>query len=443
VNSRNENDFPKNYAVMPVTGPVDAVVAVPGSKSLTNRALVAAALADGTSLLTNVLSADDTRRMVGALRSLGIRITWDGAANRAEVTGCGGLIPVGEARLLCGNAGTVMRFLAAMAALGEGRYELDGDPRMRERPIGELVQALRELGAGVEFVDQEGFPPLIVHARGLSGGTVSLARTPSSQFISAILLSSPYARSDVMMDLPQDSPSRPFLRMTTAVMEAFGVGVVAQYGEDIRFIVPAPQRYQAVNLAIEPDATNATYFWAAAAVAGGRVTVEGLGTDSVQGDVRFVDVLELMGCRVIREPRSITVEGPPTGKRLRAVDVDLKDMPDTAPTLAVTALFAAGRTSIRNVGHLRIKETDRLAALRSELTRLGAAVEERTDGLTIHPPDQLRPATIETYDDHRMAMSFALAGLKCPGVVIHDPGCCGKTFPGFFARFEGLARSGA
>lgn len=419
----------------PATGPLAATVSLPGSKSLTNRALVAAALADGTSVLSGVLDADDTRLMVEALRALGVASTWDTAAGRMEVSGCGGHLPASEARLLCGNAGTVMRFCAALCALGEGRFELTGDARMQERPIGELVDALRAFGAGIEYLRLEGYPPLVVHARGLSGGTISLGRPISSQFASAIMLASPCARSDVMIEMDAATPSRPYLRMTAAVMERFGTSLLTQFRDDIRIIIPAPQRYEATNDRIEPDASNATYFWAASAIAGGRVTVEGLGADSVQEDVRFVDVLERMGCRIDRQAGATTVHAPADGK-LSGVEVDLNDMPDAVPTLAVVALFADGPTTIRNVANLRVKETDRLAALTNELTKLGAGVDERPDGLTIHPPDVLKPATLDTYHDHRMAMGFALAGLRQPGVRIRDPECCRKSFPDFFARFE-------
>jgi 3-phosphoshikimate 1-carboxyvinyltransferase len=270
----------------------------------------------------------------------------------------------------------------------------------------------------------------------------------SSQLISALLLAAPYATGDVLIEAAGPVPSVPYLKLTTAVMERFGVAVIEQYGQhDTRFIVEAPQRYTGLTLPIEPDASNATYFLSAPAVAGGRVTVEGLGTDSIQGDARFVDVLERMGCRVEREPSRLTVSAPTGEQRLRGVDVDLNDMPDTVQTLAVVALFAEGPTAIRRVANLRIKETDRLAALRSELTKLGGRVEERADGLTVHPPvepaaNRPRPAVIDTYNDHRMAMSFTLAGLKSGGVVINDPQCCAKTFPDFFERWERMVDSG-
>ena len=426
----------QRYTRDPVTDALDAVVDLPGSKSITNRALVTAALADGDSLLTNILLADDTRLMIDALGKLGVAITLDKAGPHAEITGCGGQIPTSEAELFCGNAGTVMRFLAAVVAVGFGEFALDGVARMRQRPIGDLMEVLQVLGTQVEYTDREGYPPVVIHARHLHGGQVAFGAPESSQFVSALLLAGPYASGDILIEVGA-ALSVPYLKMTTSVMEAFGVSVIEQYDASrAKFVVPAPQRYTGRTFAVEPDASNATYFLAAAAVAGGRVMVRNLGTKSVQGDARFVDVLERMGCAVKREDHCLTVVR--SGQVLRGIDVDLSDMPDTAQTLAVVALFAEGPTTIRNVANLRVKETDRLAALAKELTKLGARVEERRDGLTITPPERLKPAIIDTYDDHRMAMSFALAGLKSPGVEIDNPCCCGKTFPDFFDRWDRL-----
>lgn len=456
-------------------GPLDAVVHVPGSKSLTNRALLLAALADGAGVLDNILLAEDSSLMVAALRALGIAIAVDETGPRAEVTGCRGVLPVGEADLFCGNSGTTMRFLAALCALGRGSFTLDGLPRMRQRPIGALGSVLQSLGCGVEYPELEGFPPIRLHAEGLRGGHVDFDSPESSQMVSAVLMAAPYAARDVFVEVKGELPSYPFVEMTLRLMERFGVvtlrsdtaasrlspedagdkedaaqapwcsevpgGLEPAAWNNIRFIIEAPQRYRAVNLSIEPDATNAMYFLAAAGVCGGRVTVEGLGRTSVQGDVAFIDVLEELGCRAIRGAEQLTIEGPRPGERLLGVDVNLADMPDTAQTLAVIALFADGPTRLRGLGTLRVKETDRLAALSQELTKLGARVEEGADELTIHPPSQLRPAEIDTYDDHRMAMSFALAGLRVPGVAIRDPQCCGKTFPGYFDRLEAMVAS--
>jgi 3-phosphoshikimate 1-carboxyvinyltransferase len=427
------------YRCQPVAGPLDFVTEIPGSKSITNRALVQAALADGHSLLTNALLAEDTKLMIEALRRLGIAITVDESAPTVEITGCRGQFPVTEASLFCGNAGTVMRFLTACAATGYGTFTLDGIARMRERPIGDLIDVLRALGAHAEYHGRDGYPPLTIHARHLRGGHVAIDAPASSQFVSALLLAAPYASSDVLIDVIGPIPSVPYLKITLGVMDAFGVPVIEQYDkESAKFIIPAPQRYTGRRYAIEPDASNAAYFFAAAAVAGGRVTVKNLGADSLQGDARFIDVLEKMGCSIERGRASLRVTGPKEAAALRGIDIDLNDMPDTAQTLAVIALFTDGPTTIRNVANLRIKETDRLAALAQELRKLGAEVEEQEEGLTIVPPRQPRGALIETFGDHRMAMSFAVAGLRIPGVEINDPGCCGKTFPDFFARWDRL-----
>ncbi len=436
-----------SYRFESVCGPLDAVVTVPGSKSITNRALVLAALADGVSVLRNVLLAEDTWLMIEALRELGIPVTVDEAECIAEVTGCGGNIPADGAELFCGNSGTTIRFCTALAALSRGgQYRLDGIARMRRRPIGALTDALQSLGAGIEYEDEVGFPPLTVHACGLRGGHVAFSSPASSQFVSGLLMTAPYALSDVLIEVSGDAPSAPFLGMTVRMMEQFDVPILADgidgsmKKQPIRFVVEAPQRYRATVYEVEPDATNAMYFLSAPAVVGGRVTVPGIGTKSLQGDVRFVEILEQMGCEVAKEADRLTVSRK-AETSLHAVDVDLGAMPDVAPTLAVLALFADGVTTIRNVPNLRIKETDRLAALRTELTKLGAKVEELPDALRISPPNRLTPASIETYNDHRMAMSFALAGLRCPGLVINDMECSAKTFPDFFARFNEMARS--
>jgi 3-phosphoshikimate 1-carboxyvinyltransferase len=422
-------------------GPLDATVDIPGSKSLTNRAMIASALAAGKSVLSGALFADDTRRMIEALGGLGFSVVTDETRCRIEITGMGGHVPASAAELSCGNSGTTIRFCAALAALGQGAYTLDGVPRMRERPIGDLVDALRTLGALVEYEGAEGYPPITVHARGLTGGAVRLNRPPSSQFVSALLLVAPSAIHDVMLEVEGPPVSAPYIAMTTGLMDRFGVGVMSEIGPtNAKFIVPARQTYRPCNYAIEPDASNASYFLAAPAVAGGTVTVRGLGCDSVQGDVGFTDVLERMGCGIDRSSDALTVRGPSGGEKLRAIDVDLNHMPDMVQTVATLALFADGKTTIRNVGNLRLKETDRLAALVVELSKLGATVVEREDGLTIEPPDRITPATIATYDDHRMAMSFALVGLAVEGISIEDAMCVEKTFPDFFDRWAQMLR---
>lgn len=423
------------------TRPLDATVTIPGSKSLTNRAMVAAALAHGTSILDGALLAGDTERMIDTLRRFGFAATSDSDANRIEITGRGGHVPAMESDCFCGNSGTTIRFCAAVAALGHGRYRFDGVPRIRERPIGQLADALQSLGAFVEYEDREGFPPLTVIARGLSGGTVTFDRPPSSQFLSALLLAAPAAANDVLIRVNGPLPSAPYVAMTTSLMADFGPAVI----EDVRpnsarFIVAAPQPYHARQYNIEPDASNASYFLAAPAIAGGRITVNSLGTSSIQGDVLFVDALEKMGCEIEREVDRLTVHGPAVGTRLRAIDLDLNAMPDMVQTVAVLAMFADGPTTIRNVANLRLKETDRLDALKRELTALGARIDLRDDGLTIRPPDRIGPANVNTYGDHRMAMSFALIGLRVEGIVIKDADCVDKTFPDFFRRWADLTR---
>jgi 3-phosphoshikimate 1-carboxyvinyltransferase len=423
---------PAARAIVPLEAPPDAVVAMPGSKSLTNRALVIAALADGRSRLTNALVADDTVLMVDALRALGFDVERDATGLTVDVGGRGGAIPAASADLFVGNAGTVARFLTALVCLGRGRYRLDGVPRMRQRPIADLVAALTALGAAVTTTG--GALPVLVEARGLRGGAASVRGEVSSQFVSALLLVAPYAERDVELVVDGRLVGASYVEMTLAAMAAAGVAVERDGLRCLR--VAGGRRYRPREHPIEPDASGAAYFFAAAAITGGRVTVPGLGTGSWQGDARFPDVLEAMGCRVERRPEALTVEG--TG-RLRGVDVDLGAMSDQTITLAAIAPFAEGPTHIRGVGHIRHQESDRLAATATELRRMGQDVEEHADGLRI-VPRPVRSAVIQTYDDHRIAMAFAVAGLRAPGIVIADPGCVAKTFPDFFERLERLRR---
>lgn len=420
--------------IAPLRRPPDAVVRVPGSKSISNRAALLAALADGRSVLDGVLFSDDTRYMAAALRALGIAVDADEAAARLTIDGAGGRWPNARAELFVGNAGTAMRFLVAALCLGHGRYRIDGSARMRERPIQDLLDALGRLGGAAASERGSGAPPVLVEARGLAGGATELAAARSSQFASALLQVAPYAARDVTIALTGEVIARPYIDMTVAVMEQWGVRV-AQDGERI-YRVASGQRYRARRYAVEPDASSAHYFWAAAALTGGRVRVAGLHRGSLQGDVAFAALLERMGATVRWEPDAITVEGP---ARLGGVDADLNSYSDTAPTLAALAPFASAPVHIRNVAHLRWQESDRLRAVATELARLGARVEERDDGLSIWP-SPLRAARVATYDDHRIAMAFALIGLRVPGVEIADPGCVAKTFPDFFARLEGLRR---
>jgi 3-phosphoshikimate 1-carboxyvinyltransferase len=416
-------------------GPVRATVRPPGSKSLTNRLLACAALADGHSTLTGASFSDDADAMVRGLAVLGVQAVADPARAQLTVHGTRGNFVADDVTIDVGSAGTAMRFLTALACLGHGHRRLDGSPRMRQRPIAELVDGLRELGAPLGYDVVPGFPPLTVMAQGLAGGELHFDTLPSSQFVSALLMVAPYAHRDVLLAIDGTLTSRPYVEMTLAVMQQMGVETLATDGQ--RFVVPAFQQYRAGTYAVEPDASAATYLWAAAAITGGCVRVPGLSRASRQGDVLFVDVLAAMGCEVREGPDWLEVAAPPN-RSLAGISVDLNAMPDTVQTLAVVALFAHGATDIRNVANLRIKETDRIAALAAELTRLGATVETRPDGLRITPPSEVTPAAIATYDDHRMALSFALVGLVVPGLRICDAHVVTKSYPEFFEVLGGL-----
>lgn len=428
----------------PISEPFKAVLTPPGSKSLTNRALVLAAMANGTSKLTNVLFADDTLVMLESLAKLGFVLKVDQPNHAVTVTGCGGTIPAGGATLFCGNSGTTIRFLTALASLGRGEFTLDGIPRMRQRPIGELATLLKNLGVRVRYDGVEGCPPLTVLADGLPGGMARFGAAQSSQYLSAVLQIGPYARNELQIHLEPNQTSWPYVAMTMQLMDRFGVTCELirdpDTAEPQRIIVPQ-HVYTALDYSVEPDASNATYFLGAAAIhPGAKTTIEGLGKRSLQGDVGFADVLHQMGADLLFGPDFITVVGP---KQLRGIEVDLSAMPDTAQTLAVVALFAKGQTVITGLHTLRVKETDRLAALETELTQLGADVSiENGNTLVIDPPERgLKPARIATYDDHRMAMSFALAGTKSAGVTIQDAECVNKTYPHYFADLQKLISS--
>ena len=401
----------------------------PGSKSITNRALVCAALADGKSTLRGVLDSEDTRVMIDSLGRLGLGVEHDRDSHTATVTGCAGQPAASDADLYIANSGTTVRFLSALATLGQGRIRLDGTERMRERPIGDLLDALAQLGAHATSEQGNGCPPVVIQGNRLTGGTARVAGNISSQFLSALLMAAPCAQGPVELVVEGELVSKPYVEMTLAVMGSFGVEIDAANLQS--FSIPAPQTYRGTDYAIEPDASAASYFFAAAAITGGEVTVEGLSRSSLQGDVAFCDCLEAMGCRVRWDADRITVAGAP----LRGIEVDMNAISDTVQTLAAVAVFAEGPTRVTGVGHIRHKETDRIGALVAELRKLGAEAEEEEDGLIIKPA-ALRPAEIETYDDHRMAMSLALVGLRQPGVVIRDPGCTGKTYPEFFRDLQ-------
>jgi 3-phosphoshikimate 1-carboxyvinyltransferase len=411
--------------VRPLCAPLDAHVALPGSKSLTNRALLVAALAGGRSQLSGALRADDTEAMVDSLRRLGVGVEGDGPDVRIE--GGAGSFPVERAELDARQSGTTARFLLPALAAAGGHFLLDGAAQLRSRPFAEQVAALRALGADVRG-DRL---PLEIVGGGLRGGSVTLAGGTSSQFASGLLLAGPLMTDGLTLTLTGRVVSAPYLGLTTAVMEAFGVaaeqvGVAAWRVE--------PGGYRAADYAVEPDASAASYFFAAAAIAAGRVVVEGLGAASRQGDLGFVDVLGEMGAAVERGAAATEVVGR---RPLRGVDVDLADLSDTAQTLAVVAPFASSPTRVRGIGSSRAKETDRIAAVVTELRRCGVDAAEEADGFTVHP-GPVGPARVRTYDDHRMAMSFALLGLVAPGIEIEDPDCVAKTFPGYWDALEGL-----
>jgi len=413
--------------IEPIAHPLHASVRVPGSKSLTNRALLIAALADGRTTLTNALFSDDSRYFAQALSALGFDVQADEAAVTLEVVGQGGRIPAATAELFIGNAGTAARFLTALLSLGHGRYVLDGSPRMRERPLTDLLDALRQLGAQVE--SPTGCPPVRVTAAGLPGGRARVAGDVSSQYLSGLLLVAPYAETPVELLVERGLNSQPYVDLTVSIMADFGVPVAREGYE--RFCVQ-PARYQPrLSYAIESDASAASYFLAAPAILGGTVRVENFSRRSRQGDAAFVDVLVQMGCDAAESGYGLAVTGPGLGN-LRGVEVDMRHIPDTAQTLAAIAPFANSPTVVRGIASARVKETDRVAAMCAELRRLGVSVEEYPDGLKIYPAEHLVPATIKTYDDHRMAMAFALTGLRSAGVAIENPGCVAKTFPNFF-----------
>ncbi len=423
-------------SIVPVSGPVRGTIRPPGSKSITNRALILAALAEGTSTLTGMLDSQDTQVMLESLQRLGLHVSHDASAAKCDVAGCGGRLECDHATLWLENSGTSIRFLTSLCSLGRGRYRLDGVDRMRQRPIGDLVRTLNLLGAFVEC-EQAGSdcPPVIVDGSlgRLSGGTAMIRGDISSQFLSSLLMSAPAAAEPIELTVDGELVSKPYVTMTLEMMRSFGVEVA--FPPDLSSFLIEPQAYQGRRYDIEPDASAASYFFAVAAVTGGEVTVNGLSRSALQGDVGFVDALEQMGCEVRWEDDSVTVVGRP----LHGIDIDMNAISDTAQTLAAVAVFADSPTTIRNVEHMRHKETDRITAVVCELRRAGIGASEFADGLTIHPAKP-QPADISTYDDHRMAMSFSLLGLKADGIRILDPGCTAKTYPNYFADLDALCR---
>ena len=429
---------PAEIAIPTVAGPIRGTVRPPGSKSITNRALVCAALARGESLLTGVLDSDDTRVMAAGLAALGLRLDADWDRGTVRVAGSAGAIPAAAATIDCAASGTTMRFLSAVCGLGRGTYRLDGTARMRQRPIGDLVAALRDLGVDAVAESPGGCPPVVIRSPGRAGGDVRVRGGTSSQFASGLAMVAPCTARGMRIEFEGARVSVPYLDMTRRVMERFGAHV-AETGDGGWRI--APGGYAGIAYAVEPDASAASYFAAAAAITGGEVRIDGLSRGSLQGDVGFCAALERMGCAVAwhdgPDGGAVTV----AGRAGRGIEIDMNAISDTVPTLAVVALFASGPTTISRVAHIRDKETDRIADLVRELRRLGADVDERSDGLTIRPVP-LHGAALATYDDHRMAMSLALAGLVVPGVVIRDPGCVAKTFPGYWRALGGLVGRG-
>ena len=414
-------------------GRVDGVIQLPGSKSLSNRLLLLSSLASGTTEVRNLLESDDTQHMTTALETLGIGLSFFDEGARCLVKSPGGPFSASRADLFLGNAGTAIRPLCATLCLGEGEFTLTGEPRMLERPIAHLVDALRQLGADISYEGQEGYPPLRIRARGLRGGSVSIRGNVSSQYLTALLLASPLAQDALQIEIIGDLVSRPYIDMTIDVMRRFGVSVDNDNYQ--AFHVPGGQSYRSPGIAlVEGDASSASYFLSAAAILGGTVRVNGVGADSIQGDVQHAEILERMGAVVRRGPDFIEV----SRGSLQGMDLDLNHIPDAAMTVAVTALFAEGKTIIRNIGNWRVKETDRLSAMATELRKVGAHVVEGPDFLEIDPPRQIQPAEIATYNDHRMAMSFSLASLGSAEITILDPGCVSKTFPEYFDNFRAI-----
>lgn len=410
---------------------INATVTVPGSKSITQRALIAAALADGASTLLTPLASEDTAYTSAALHAMGITVEQQGET--WTVAGTGGRLTTPAEPIFLGNNGTATRFLTSFVALGQGPFTITGEKRMEERPIGPLMQALSGWGVDIRSIKGTGCPPLEIRARGIEGGRTVLPAGKSSQYLSSLLLVAPYARKGAILDVEGEVPSKPYVTMTLAVMRAFGIEVAASAGLDHFEISRGsyrPQTYQ-----VEGDASSASYFFAAAAVTGGTVRVTNVPEPSLQGDTALVRMLEMMGCTV-EYKNGITLTGP---RELSGIEVDMGDCPDVAPTLAVVASRARGRTVIKNIAHLRIKECDRINAMATELAKMGARVEERPDALIIEGAQDDAPlhgATIETYNDHRIAMCFAVAGLVTPGVTITNEQCVAKSFPDFWERFK-------
>ncbi|MDO6640511.1 MULTISPECIES: 3-phosphoshikimate 1-carboxyvinyltransferase [unclassified Shewanella] len=410
---------------------VNGVVNIPGSKSISNRALLLATLAEGRTTLTNLLDSDDIRYMLASLKQLGVDYQLSENNTVCELQGLGKPITAEQAQsLFLGNAGTAMRPLCAALTLGSGEFTLTGEPRMEERPIGDLVDALRQLGAEVSYLKNDGFPPLTINANGLNGGDVEIAGDLSSQFLTALLMVAPLTKDTVNITIKGELVSKPYIDITIALMARFGVEVINH--DYRRFEIPTGQKYVSPGkVLVEGDASSASYFLAAGAIQGGEVKVTGVGKLSIQGDVKFADVLEKMGADIEWGDDFIIARQA----KLTAVDLDMNHIPDAAMTIATAALFAEGTTRITNIYNWRIKETDRLAAMATELRKVGATVDEGHDYITVTPPAVLNTAAIDTYNDHRMAMCFSMLAFADCGITINDPDCTSKTFPAYFTEF--------
>ncbi|WP_350433230.1 3-phosphoshikimate 1-carboxyvinyltransferase [Shewanella sp. H8] len=425
----------KQLRLNPITC-IDGEINIPGSKSISNRALLLATLAKGSTTLTNLLDSDDIRYMLASLKQLGINYKLSDDKTVCTVEGNAGPISSDAAQsLFLGNAGTAMRPLCAALTLGQGEFTLTGEPRMEERPIGDLVDALRQLGADVTYLKNDGFPPLTIKATGLNGGDVEIAGDLSSQFLTALLMVAPLTKDSVNIKIKGELVSKPYIDITIALMKQFGVEVINHQYQ--RFEIKAGQQYVSPGkVLVEGDASSASYFLAAGAIQGGEVKVTGVGRLSIQGDVKFADALAQMGADIEWGDDFIIARK----SNLSAIEMDMNHIPDAAMTIATAALFAKGTTKLTNIYNWRIKETDRLAAMATELRKVGAIVEEGYDYITITPPEALNTAAINTYNDHRMAMCFSLMAFADCGITINDPDCTSKTFPDYFDQFLQLAK---
>ena len=415
---------------------INGEINIPGSKSISNRVLLLATLARGSTTLTNLLDSDDIRYMLASLKQLGIQYTLSEDKTECVVEGNEGPISSASAQsLFLGNAGTAMRPLCAALTLGQGEFTLTGEPRMEERPIGDLVDALRQLGADVTYLKNDGFPPLTINATGLNGGDVEIAGDLSSQFLTALLMVAPLTKDSVNIKIKGELVSKPYIDITIALMKQFGVEVINHQYQ--RFEIKAGQHYVSPGkVLVEGDASSASYFLAAGAIKGGEVKVTGVGRLSIQGDVKFADALAQMGADIEWGDDYIIARK----STLTAIEMDMNHIPDAAMTIATAALFATGTTKLTNIYNWRIKETDRLAAMATELRKVGAIVEEGHDYITITPPAELNTAAIDTYNDHRMAMCFSMMAFADCGITINDPDCTSKTFPDYFVQFTQLAK---